>query len=142
MKIKECTTRDFPDVFRLLEQLWPEAALDFHSEEAVFAAYVENDEDVPLAALEEGKLVGFASLNIRNSLWRTGRVGYMDTLVVEENHKRSGVGAALVERAEEIARDRGCSYIELDSAFHRKEAHDFYDAVGYERFGIMFGKKI
>jgi glucosamine-phosphate N-acetyltransferase len=142
MDIKECNSRDFSGVFRLLEQLWPDLDLDFHRQQAVFDAYVEGDADVPLVAWVDRRIVGFASLNIRNSLWRTGTIAYLDTLIVDEEHKRAGVGAALVERAEDMARDRGCTYVELDSAFHRKDAHEFYEALGYERLGIMFGKRL
>lgn len=140
--IRQCTTGDFHAVFGLLEQLWPDLELRFEVLSEVFSRYVDDDVDVPVCAVADGQIVGFASLNVRNSLWRSGKIAYLDVLVVDEGHKRQGIGAMLVERSSAIALERGCSYLELDSAFHRAGAHDFYESQGFQRFGIMFGKRL
>jgi len=37
-----------------------------------------------------------------------------------------------------IAKERGCTRIELDSAFHRKEAHQFYERNGFGNRAYLF----
>lgn len=52
-------------------------------------------------------------------------------LVVDEGHRSSGVGAALVEAAERWARDRGATAIVVRSRSTRERAHRFYERIGY-----------
>jgi len=48
----------------------------------------------------------------------------------------------LLARLEAIATERNCSRIELDSAFHRKRAHRFYQQCGFENRGFIFSKTL
>jgi GNAT superfamily N-acetyltransferase len=52
-------------------------------------------------------------------------------LVVHRECRRMGLGAALVERAAEWARARGFDRLRVRSNAVRKEAHDFYPALGF-----------
>jgi len=140
--IRECTLEDFGRVYELLEQLWPDDVGKRVSLEKVFGAYLAAESDVCLCAQLDGRVEGFCSMIVKNSLWRSGRVGYVDNLVVSEGSRRLGVGSALLERAAMLARERGCSYLELDSGFHRPGAHSFYESQGFDRFGFMFGKEL
>jgi glucosamine-phosphate N-acetyltransferase len=36
----------------------------------------------------------------------------------------------------------GCKQFELDSAFHRKEAHAFYEQRRFERRALLFSKPL
>ena len=54
-------------------------------------------------------------------------------LVVDSAHRRSGVGRALMDRAENWARDRGCSMVRLSSTVTRTAAHRFYETIGYTK---------
>jgi GNAT superfamily N-acetyltransferase len=52
-------------------------------------------------------------------------------LVVDRNHRRLGIGGALMNRAEVWAKERGCSMVRLSSSATRKAAHNFYEDLGY-----------
>lgn len=52
-------------------------------------------------------------------------------LVVDRNHRRLGIGRALMERAEVWAAERGCSMVRLTSSATRTAAHQFYEGLGY-----------
>jgi predicted N-acetyltransferase YhbS len=54
-------------------------------------------------------------------------------LVVDSAYRRSGVGRALMERAETWARERGCAIVRLSSTITRTAAHRFYERLGYTR---------
>ena len=43
-----------------------------------------------------------------------------------------GIGRQLMEQVEELAKSRHYTFIRLNSASHRKEAHVFYEHIGYE----------
>jgi len=57
----------------------------------------------------------------------------IDVLAVAEPYRRQGVGSRLLARAEEIARERGCIGIRLDTTSF--QAPDFYRRRGYGEFG-------
>ena len=52
-------------------------------------------------------------------------------LVVAKGSRRMGIGRRLLEAVEEWARVQGCAQVCLDSNIRRKEAHQFYQRVGY-----------
>jgi hypothetical protein len=48
----------------------------------------------------------------------------------------------LVAALESAARSRGAKRIELDSAFHRNDAHTWYQHRGFSDRGVVFSKVI
>ena len=57
----------------------------------------------------------------------------VEVLAVAEPWRRQGLGSRLLARAEEIARERGCVGIRLDTVSF--QAPEFYRRHGYEEFG-------
>jgi len=53
-------------------------------------------------------------------------------LVVDEGIRSSGIGRRLMERAEEWAREKGCSAVGVRSQVFREGAHAFYERLGYK----------
>ena len=60
------------------------------------------------------------------------------SLVVDRGLRGQGVGKALMDKAEAWARQRGIYEVRLRSNVIRKEAHQFYEALGYERIKSQF----
>jgi GNAT superfamily N-acetyltransferase len=60
------------------------------------------------------------------------------SLVVERDQRGQGIGKALMEKAETWAGERGIHEIRLRSNVIRKEAHQFYEGLGYERVKSQF----
>ena len=60
-------------------------------------------------------------------------VCYIETLLVAEEHRQSGLGAALVEKVEAYAREQGCHKIWLKTSEAHAEAVQFWSARGYDR---------
>src|SRR5207245_10559865 len=52
-------------------------------------------------------------------------------LVVDGGHRGSGVGKFLMERAEQWAREKSLKSVYLRSNIIRKDAHTFYQRLGY-----------
>lgn len=52
-------------------------------------------------------------------------------LAVLPNHQGQGIGASLLEAVEKIAQKEGYSFIRLNSAESRHQAHLFYEKNGY-----------
>ena len=63
-------------------------------------------------------------------------------LVVSDSEQRRGVGRLLLREAEHRARQAGAARIELTSATHRHEAHEFYRACGFGESALRFLKRL
>ena len=59
-------------------------------------------------------------------------------LVVSEQDRSAGVGAALLERTEASARDWGCRSRRVRSNVTRERAHRFYERAGYRRIKTSY----
>ncbi len=65
-------------------------------------------------------------------------------VVVSDRHQRTGIGRALMERAERWARERHCTTVFLRTNVLRTDAHSFYARLGYlnDRTQFAFQKKL
>jgi predicted N-acetyltransferase YhbS len=65
----------------------------------------------------------------------------IDNVIVKNGFRGLGVGRKLINYMEAVARTRNCYSIMLVSSFRRKEAHEFYEAVGYANDFVRGFKK-
>jgi glucosamine-phosphate N-acetyltransferase len=141
-QIRECCEADFDQILLLLKQLWPSRELDPAALLFVYSNGLASAAQRYICAVENGRVVGFCSLTLKNNLWQAGYVGHIDELIVDVHYRGRGIGTALLARISQEAVKSGCSRIELDSAFHRKEAHQFYAAHGFENRAYLFSKTL
>lgn len=78
-----------------------------------------------------GEAVAFAELRQIPSLMLGEAEAELLALVVDEKARRSGVGRALMEKAEAWTRERGCRLLRLRTQVKRLDAHAFYERLGY-----------
>jgi len=141
--IRACTREDFEQIFALLRQLWPDRTLDRDALSQVYCRGLASDLQRFLCAEEEEEnIVGFCSLTIKNNLWQAGYLAHIDELVVRKEKSGRGIGGALLDAIIEAAKQAGCSRVELDSGFHRTEAHRFYQQHGFENRAYLFSKTL
>jgi GNAT superfamily N-acetyltransferase len=88
-----------------------------------------NDATV-LLALCEDRVAGFIAIAIEDRFLE-GQVSEIGALVVDQNERGHGTGAALVRAAEAWAMERGARRIRVRSNVIRKDAHRFYERENY-----------
>ena len=76
-------------------------------------------------------LVAFAHFFERPSIEK-GSDMIVQSLVVDDELRGSGIGRMLIEHIEHIARSKNCDSVTLSSQGSRSDAHEFYKRLGYE----------
>ncbi|MER8420181.1 GNAT family N-acetyltransferase [Mesorhizobium sp. M1329] len=83
-------------------------------------------------AVDAGQVVGTLQLSFlpgisRKGAWR----GQIEGVRVARQWRSRGVGKLMIEWAIETCRSRGCSLIQLTTDNGRREAHAFYERLGF-----------
>jgi ribosomal protein S18 acetylase RimI-like enzyme len=72
-----------------------------------------------------------------------GHRGWINYLAVDPNHRRMGLGRALMEAAEQELRNSGCPKINLQIRKDNLEAIAFYEQLGYtDDLVVSYGKRL
>lgn len=87
-------------------------------------------DDAIFVAEIDGEVTGYVHAQHYELLYADPMMNIMG-IAVDSSRRRMGIGAALLERVEELARQEGCSGVRLVSGAARKGAHDFYRRCGY-----------
>ena len=97
-------------------------------------AAIERGEIVLLAAKLDGRIVGTVQLDMDMPPNQPHR-GEIKKMLVHRAARNRGVGAALMQRIEEIARERGRTLLVLDTASDAAER--LYTRSGWQRLGSI-----
>lgn len=95
------------------------------------------------AACSDGAVVAWIDVFEAHHL-QSGASAEIGGLVVSEAHRNAGVGALLLLRAEQWARERGLANMIVRSRITREAAHRFYLRHGYgqTKTSAIFAKKL
>jgi GNAT superfamily N-acetyltransferase len=138
IRIRKATEKDFEKVYPLFEQLWPTKELDKDALRTVFERGINSDNDELLCLDYSDGLIGFCAYAVVNNLWQAGYISYVYAMVVDEKFRGRGFGTILINEAINKSKKRGLKRMELDSAFHREKAHEFYLKLGFEKRAFLF----
>lgn len=67
---------------------------------------------------------------------------YVDDLITDEGLRSNGIGKALMEHIQVVARDTACVSVTLDSGTQRQQAHKFYFREGMVVTAFHFEKEL
>ncbi|MDP4089402.1 MAG: GNAT family N-acetyltransferase, partial [Bacillota bacterium] len=124
--IRNSRQEDFQDITVLFRQLWPGKELNTDDLSVVYNRGLSSVTDKYLSVEAEGRVIGFCAMSVVNNFWQAGHIAYVYAMIVDEPLRGRGIGRNILEKAFEIAKAEGCRKMELDSAFHRVKAHEFY----------------
>jgi ribosomal protein S18 acetylase RimI-like enzyme len=140
MMIRMATEADLPRVVELLAQLSPgdpsredvSSPLPYNYH-LVFREMTRARQQL-LVAEARKRIVGTLTLVIVPNLSHRGTpYAVIENVVVDTKQRSRGIGEALVRRAIEEARNTGCYKVSLTSNKRRKDAHRFYERLGFAR---------
>ena len=80
---------------------------------------------------QTGNILGYVEAEAYESVYSDSGLNVLGLAVFPSAQGR-GIGRQLMERVEEFAKSSHYAFIRLNSASHRKEAHVFYERIGYD----------
>jgi len=123
------------DSLLALSELYAELidkSTDFSKLEAVYKVIKEDSRYLLLGAFQNGELLGSVmGIICYDLVGECKPFMVIENVVVSSRARRQGVGQKLMAALEITAREKDCWYIILVSGEKRKEAHIFYEALGY-----------
>ncbi len=138
--IRRMEPQDFEAVTALLAELG-RPRLTEGTRQAVQTVFLQHVADANVGSLlaeRDGVPIGVLSLHFRPRLNEPTLEGYVPDLIVTEGEHGSGAATALFRRAVELARERGCHRLTLESGYQRQRAHRFYIREGMTDAGKYF----
>ncbi|OGO11768.1 MAG: hypothetical protein A2Y93_12435 [Chloroflexi bacterium RBG_13_68_17] len=119
---------------RLRALLWPDLPAAQHRREMVDILSDLEFNAVFVAVGRDRKLHGFLEASIRMTAegCLPGPIGYIEAWFVEPRHRRKGVGAGLMKKAETWATSRGCKDMASDAEIENEGGRQAHQSLGYQ----------
>ena len=97
-------------------------------------------------AEENGRAIGYIFCKLferpESPFTYTNRFLQIEHIAVHPNAQRRGVGTALMNQADKLARELGVSKIQLDSWDFNTKAHTFFEGLGFKKFDYRFWRNL
>ncbi len=93
---------------------------------------------VRLSATEGNEELGSAYLYLLKNDSHEEPYGFLEDVLVKEEHRKKGIGTALVKEALVEAKRLGCYKIIGTSRMSRENVHQFYEKLGMKKWGYEF----
>ncbi|MGV0108046.1 GNAT family N-acetyltransferase [Nostoc sp. DSM 114160] len=142
IKIRQAEIKDVVRITSLCEQL--EYSVTNQQIEQRLIKIQNNDTHIVyVATLEDKYVIGWAHAHICESIVIPTPAIILG-LVVDKDYRHSGIGRFLMQQIEQWASLAGCDSVLLRSNTKRKEAHLFYEKIGYTNIkqSLTFYKKL
>ena len=141
MVIRKAVISDATDICHISSR-----DLGYECEERFVRERLENldaDREVVFVAETESNVIGYVHAEVYSLLYWAPMVNILG-LAVSSDCRRQGAGKALMQQVEAWAKEKGIEEIRLNSGGTRKEAHEFYRAIGFddEKVQIRFLKEV
>lgn len=125
MQIRMMESGDYPEIYALWLACAGIGLNDADDSEAGFLKFLRRNPDTCFAAVENGKIVGCILVGT------DGRRAYMYHMAVHPDHRRCGIGSALVQTAMAALEKVGIHKAALVVFSHNKEGNHFWEKMGF-----------
>jgi len=136
VKIRRAVASDVPAIVAMLADDPLGARRERPGDPSYAEAFAEIDADprqVLAVAVAGDEVVGTLQLTFIPGLSRLGSTrALIEAVRVRSDQRGGGLGAELVRWAIETARTRGAALVQLTTDASRKDAHRFYERLGFQ----------
>jgi GNAT superfamily N-acetyltransferase len=143
--VRMAVPSDWPAVAALLVELGRGVAAGTAGDpthQLQFAGHIRRIDNGTLVATDADQVLGVIDMEYHQRLGDHRPQARVNDLVVTDRARGRGVGRALLARAEERARRRGCFRLALVTATWRRDTIAFYERQGWQNYGEWFVKPL
>ncbi len=145
LTIRMAVPTDWPAVAGLLVELGRGVAAGTANDpthQLQFAGHIRRIDHVTLVAADAQEVLGAIDMEYHQRLGDHRPQARVNDLIVTDRARGRGAGRALLTRAEELARRRGCFRMALVTAEWREATIAFYAREGWSDYGRWFVKPL
>jgi GNAT superfamily N-acetyltransferase len=138
---REASKSDLPEILKLYAQpdLDDGKVLTAPEAERIFERMARYPDYKIYVAVKDTRVVGTFALLIMDNLGHMGTPSaIIEDVAVDPALQGQGIGKEMMRHAIQLAAKRGCHKAVLSSNLKRDRAHDFYEALDFERHGLSF----
>lgn len=138
--IRPAALDDLAGILALYRQLHPgDPVLDVAASEKIWLAMLASDLTTPFVAEVAGRLVSSCTLAILLNLSHGGRpYGVIENVVTHADHRRTGLGRAVLHAALGKAWQANCYKVILATGSRQESTLRFYEGAGFQRGGKTY----
>ncbi len=141
MTITPINKDDLYDLSNLYEEL-SDIKSNISLVQSNFAQIEKNENYYLLGAKIDNKLVGsLMGIHCLDLVGECRPFMIIENVIVSNTHRSKGIGKELMNEIENIAKYLDCYYIIFVSSNERKNAHKFYESMGYDKDKVKGFKK-
>ncbi|MCF6299974.1 MAG: GNAT family N-acetyltransferase [Proteobacteria bacterium] len=135
MKTRTANSNDLPALailFDAYRQFYKQPQ-DIQGSESFLQQLMQKNQSHIIVAEQQNKLIGFTQLFLSFSSVRMQRTFILNDLYVDENHRKSGAGKALLNAATDFAKQENAAYVVLQTATNNNSAQNLYINNGWKK---------
>jgi GNAT superfamily N-acetyltransferase len=147
LKFRQATREDLPEIVRMLADDFLGTTRERYENplpESYIRAFEEIEADKNnelIVAEKDGEIVGTLQITFTPSIsFQGGKRAGVESVRVDEKYRGQGIGKELMKWAINRAREENCVAVQLTTNAERKDAHRFYENLGFE--GSHLGMKL
>lgn len=144
--IRNASKNDIPEILGLLYELErprPKKDADVDIFRKLVKKYLsDSDKQILIATHNDIEIVGMVSVMFLHRLNQINYEMYIPELIVTKDFQNKGIGESLINSCVNLAKEKKCHRIRLESGNQRKESHQFYANLGFEQSSLSFTKNL
>ncbi len=142
VQIRRATKDDYTEVISLYGNFVNDPERYKVLDNDSYLKFIETPNSFMDLVISGEKIIGFITYAVRTVVRYPKPILEVEELYVHPDYRRHGLGKKLMEHVLEFAKSVQCQYIFLASDKARKEAHEFYKALGFDQYAYHFRLKI
>nr|WP_315115818.1 GNAT family N-acetyltransferase [uncultured Clostridium sp.] len=138
---RESTLDDCKAIYSLICDM-ENKELSYDRFEVIYHDQISDCHYYCLVCEQDGMVIGALNMRFEEQLHHTERISEILEFAVATTCRNKGIGKEMFIQSCQIAKDNGCSQIEVDCNQLRKDTHRFYVREGMHNFHSKFSKRL
>jgi len=120
------------EIQEAIKQLTPKIGNNYKplNDEDIVEMVASPNTTILLARIDQ-KIVGMITLLVYRIPYV--KKAYLDDLVIDEAYRGKGIAKQLMQKATDLAKEKGASYIDLTARPRREEGNSLYEKIGFKK---------